>query len=99
MVPLGLRFHCWLAWPLQSQMMTLVPLPVPWLDASRHLFPYTCNCLFEVYVHRWFALVEQSHSCTCAPLAVLWSVTSRQRPDCPPTTATLLWHPPPAVNE
>ena len=26
MVPLALRFHCWLAWPLQSQMITAVPL-------------------------------------------------------------------------
>jgi len=39
MVPLALTFHCWLAWPLQSQMMTLVPLPAPWPLASRHLLP------------------------------------------------------------
>jgi hypothetical protein len=39
MVPLELTFHCWLVWPLQSQIMTAVPLVVPWLLASRHLLP------------------------------------------------------------
>jgi hypothetical protein len=48
MVPLALRFHCWLVWPLQSQMMTVVPLVVPLAFASRHLLPYTCSCLLEV---------------------------------------------------
>src|SRR4051812_27153816 len=37
------RLHCWLAWPLQSQMMTAVPLVVPRPLASRHLLPYTIS--------------------------------------------------------
>jgi hypothetical protein len=37
MVSLALTFHCWFAWPLQSQMITWVPFAVPWPDASRHL--------------------------------------------------------------
>ncbi len=45
MVPSGLTFHCWLFWPLQSQMMTAVPLVVPRPLASRHLFPWTVSCL------------------------------------------------------
>ena len=36
MVPLELTVHCWLVWPLQDQMMTLVPLVVPLPLASRH---------------------------------------------------------------
>ena len=48
MVPLALTFHCWLVWPLQSQMITAVPLAVPRPVASRHLLPYTCSCLLEV---------------------------------------------------
>jgi hypothetical protein len=39
MVPLVLTFHCWLFWPLQSQMITVVPLLVPRPLASRHLLP------------------------------------------------------------
>ena len=31
MVPSVLMRHCWLDWPLQSQMMTLVWSAVPWL--------------------------------------------------------------------
>jgi hypothetical protein len=46
--PLALTFHCWLACPLQSQMMTAVPLAVPCPLASRHLLPYTISCLLDV---------------------------------------------------
>src|SRR5688572_2893014 len=81
MVPLALMFHCWLAWPLQSQMITAVPLVVPCPLASRHLVPYTCNCLLAVEVHRWLAWPLQSHSCTWVPLVVLAFGTSTQRPD------------------
>ena len=35
----------WLFWPLQSQMMTGVPLVVPRPLASRHLSPWTVSCL------------------------------------------------------
>ncbi len=48
MVPLALTFHCWLVWPLQSQMMTAVPLVVPRPYASRHLLPYTVSWLPDV---------------------------------------------------
>ena len=81
MVPLALTFHCWLVWPLQSQMITAVPLVVPWPLASRHLLPYTCSCLLDVNVQDWSARPVQSHSCTWVPLVVLALGTSRQRPD------------------
>ena len=55
MVPLELTFHCWFGCPLQLQMITAVPLLVPLPLASRHMLPYTCSCLPEVYVHDWFA--------------------------------------------
>lgn len=85
MVPLALTVHCWPAWLLQSQITTAVPLPVPPLPAARHLLPYTCNCLPEVYVKRWLVPPWQSHNCACAPLAVLAPLMSRHRPDWPPT--------------
>src|SRR5688572_10412520 len=81
MLPLALTFHCWFVCPLQSQMITWVPLVVPRLDASRHLLPYTCSALPDVYVHRWFAWPLQSHSCTWVPLVVVEFGTSIQRPD------------------
>src|SRR5256885_16243646 len=85
MLPLALRFHCWLSPPWQSQMMTAVPLVVPAPDASRHLLPYTVNALAVVYVQRWFVPPEQSHSCVWVPLVVVEFGTSIQRPDWPPT--------------
>src|SRR4051812_32124846 len=85
-VPLALTFHCWFVCPLQSQMITWVPLVVPRPEASRHLLPYTCRALPDVYVKRWLVWPLQSHSCTCVPLVVLEFGTSRQRPDCTPTT-------------
>jgi hypothetical protein len=39
MVPSVFTFHCWLVWPLQSQMTAAVPLAVPRPYASRHLLP------------------------------------------------------------
>src|SRR6185312_846736 len=69
-VPLALRFHCWLVCPLQSQMIAAVPLLVPWPLASRHLLPYTCSCLLEVYVQRCDDPPEQSYSWVCVPLVV-----------------------------
>ena len=36
MVPLELMFQRWLDWPLQDQVITLVPFVVPWPLASRH---------------------------------------------------------------
>lgn len=42
------RLHCWFVWPLQAQMITVVPLVVPCPLASRHFEPYTISCLLEV---------------------------------------------------
>src|SRR3954451_15907042 len=80
-VPLALTFHCWLVWPLQSQMITAVPLVVPRLLASRHLLPYTVSCLLAVAVKRWLVCPLQSHNCTWVPLVVLLPGTSAHRPD------------------
>src|SRR3954449_6726364 len=90
MLPLLLRFHCWLVCPLQSQMMTAVPLVVPRPLASRHLPPNTVSCLLAVYVHRCPDPPWQSKSCSCVPLVVLAFGTSRHRPDCWPTSSTLV---------
>src|SRR3954466_15559524 len=84
MLPLLLRFHCWLVWPLQSQMITAVPLVVPLPDASRHL-PSTVSCLPPVTVHRWLAAPLQSQICIWVPFAVDEFGSSRHRPDWPPT--------------
>src|SRR5690349_1832623 len=91
MLPLALTFHCWFAWPLQSQITRRVPLVVPCPLASRHLLPYTVSCLPEVYVHRWLPAPLQSHSCTWVPLAVLEFGTSTHRPDCVPTIVADCW--------
>src|SRR4051794_11682893 len=85
MVPPALRSHCWLDWPLQSQMTTGVPLVVPRPDASRHLPPYPVSCLPVVQVQDWLAAPEQSYNCTWTPLVVDEPGTSTQRPDWPPT--------------
>src|SRR3954447_10927285 len=85
MVPLELTFHCWFVWPLQSQMMTVVPFVVPLPLASRHLFPYTWSCLPDVYVQDWLALLLQSQICTCVPFVVELFGTSTQRLDWLPT--------------
>src|SRR3954453_16854787 len=81
MLPLLLTFHCWLTWPLQSQMITAVPLVVPWPFASRHLLPYTWNCLPVVYDHCWLVWPLQSHRLSCVPLLWDWLGTSRHRPE------------------
>src|SRR5512142_3115754 len=97
-VPLELRFHCWLVWPLQSQMMTAVPLVVPRPLASRHLLPYTVSCLLEVDVQSWLVPPQQSYSWTWVPLVVDAFGTSAHRPDCPPTISLPL-PPPPGAPE
>src|SRR3954451_9678642 len=85
-VPFEFMFHCWFAWPLQSQMITWVPLDVPRPYASRHLLPlYTVNCLLAVYVQRWPVALPQSNNWTWVPLVVVELGMSRQRPDWPPT--------------
>src|SRR5436190_8958083 len=66
-------------------MIAAVPLLVPRPFASRHLLPYTCNCLPDVYVHRCPAPPAQSHNCTCVPLDCVAFGTSTHRPDAPPT--------------
>src|SRR4030081_3088584 len=85
MVPLALRFHCWLVCPLQSKVTTCVPLVVPWLNASRHLEPRTINWRLEVAVQDWLGWPLQSHSCTWVPLVVVAFGTSTQRLDWAPT--------------
>src|SRR5690348_12061810 len=87
MVPLALRFHCWLAPPVQSQITAGVPLAVPQPDASRHLVPYTISCLPEVYVQDCWDWPLQSYSWVWVPLVVETPVTSRHRPDGTPTIA------------
>src|SRR4051794_36731817 len=91
MVPFELTFHCWLVWPLQSQMITVVPLVVPLAFASRHLLPYTWSCRAEVYAQRWLLAPLQSQIWTWVPLLVERFGTSTQRPDWPPTIS---WAPP-----
>src|SRR5205814_624334 len=66
-------------------MITAVPLLVPRPFASRHLLPYTCNCLPDVYVQRCPAPPAQSHNCTCVPFDCVAFGTSTHRPDAPPT--------------
>src|SRR4051812_20135146 len=83
-------FHCWFAWPLQSQMMTAVPLVVPALLASRHLLPYTTSCRRAVYTQVWLAPALQSHSCAWVPLRIVLLFTSTHRPDCAPTSSSPL---------
>src|SRR4051794_32842874 len=69
-------------------MIAAVPLVVPRPEASRHLLPYTCSCLPDVYVHRWLVPPLQSHKAVCVPLVVEALGTSRHRPDWVPTTVT-----------
>src|SRR5438552_17984998 len=66
-------------------MMMAVPLAVPWPLASKHLLPYTCNCLPAVYVHCWLDWPWQSYSCTRVPLVCETLGTSMHRPDWEPT--------------
>src|SRR4051812_30685647 len=68
--------------------MTGVPFVVPALLASRHLLPYTTSCLRAVAIQVWLAPPVQSHSWVCVPLVMVLLLTSTQRPDCAPTTAT-----------
>src|SRR3954466_13092470 len=93
-VPFEFTFHCWLVWPLQSQMMTAVPLVVPLPFASRHLLPYTVSCLLEVDVQSWLLPPQQSYNCTWVPLVVEAFGTSTHRPGCPPTISLPLLPPP-----
>lgn len=76
-----MRRHCWLDWLLQGQVITLVPLAVPWFSASRHLSPNTRISPPAQAVHNWLAAVWQSQISTVAPAAVEALSTSRQRPD------------------
>src|SRR3954452_3831310 len=69
-------------------MIAAVPLAVPRPEASRHLLPYTCNCLADVYVHRWLVCPWQSHSWACVPFVVDAFGMSTQRPDWPPPIVT-----------
>src|SRR4051812_40549895 len=94
-VPFELRFHCWLVCPLQSQMMTGVPLAVPWPEGSRLLLRYTFNCLLGGDVQSWLGPLVQSSSWTWVPLAVEASGPPAPRPGCPPTFSLPLPPPPP----
>src|SRR4051812_9367242 len=67
-------------------MITVVPALVPPPNASRHLLPYTCSCLLEVYVHVWPEVAPQSDNCTWVPLFWDESGTSMHRPDWLPTS-------------
>ena len=88
MVPLELRFHCWLAWPLQSQMMTAVPLLVPWPLASRHLLPYTVSCGWRCRSSAGWCHRGSPTAAGWAPLVVLELGMSMQRPDWLPAIRT-----------
>src|SRR6186713_2852911 len=83
-VPSVLRFHCWLAPPLQSHSCALAPA-VALVGESRHL-PRDCR-VWPLRAQRWFAAPLQSQMIGWTPLAVLPLGTSRQRPEAALTSA------------
>src|SRR5581483_350135 len=78
MVPLALRFHCWLLPPLQSQIWTFEPAVAP-NGTSRHLPSERRVC--PVRVQCWLLPPLQSQMIGWVPLVLLAPGTSRQRPD------------------
>src|SRR3954470_1587694 len=92
MVPLALTVHCWLVWPLQSQISTFVPGAVWLLYASRHL-PSTCSWL-PLRVHRWLAPPLQSQMTGRVPLVVLLFGSSRHRFEPTPRIVVVVAPPP-----
>src|SRR3954470_11949672 len=71
----------WLAWPLQVQICTLVPLAVPLPETSRHLLAPMAVMLPSVLRrHFWLFWPLQSQMSTVVPSAVPAPLTSRHLP-------------------
>src|SRR6185437_16018719 len=80
MVPLAFRFHCWLLWPLQDQMIALVPGLVPCPLASRqNVDPPTVRLSAPeaVCVQDCPAWPLHELICICVPCVVLEFGSSR----------------------
>ena len=76
----GVERHCWLFWPLQSQMMTAVPSAVPLLFDVQALVAVDLQLTGAVEVHRWLAAVAVPDD-QLGAVGRMLPVTSRHRPE------------------
>src|SRR5690348_15058725 len=81
MVPSSASIHFWWLPPVQSEMSTAVPAPLPWPRASRHFVPYTRNSPAEFGANVWLAPPLQSQISAGVALVCAAPVMSRHRPD------------------
>ena len=84
MVPLALTFHCWLVWPLQSQMIAGGAVAGALAAGVQALVAVHLQLLAGGVGPALVRPPRQSHSCAWVPLVVLEPGTSMQRPGLPP---------------